>query len=174
MVRREETLAEVVPMATKSPTVVCLTKVPVSVQPAAEGIDVVHERAPAPSVRRTPFAVCVEGQVYVCVLNCVVPVIAKVEEPVIGPEELREPETKREEPMVEEAEERSPPVKVPSPVTERVEEPLIAPAVLIPWLTKSEPPIVEEEILKRFWKMEVEEAVMPFAEERPSEKYEYP
>jgi hypothetical protein len=42
-------------------------------------------------------------------------VIARVEEPVIGPEELREPETKREEPTVEEAEERKPPVSVESP-----------------------------------------------------------
>ena len=41
-------------------------------------------------------------------LNVVAPDMARVEEPVIGPEELREPETKREEPIVEEACERSP------------------------------------------------------------------
>ena len=43
------------------------------------------------------------------VLNVVAPVTARVEEPVIGPEALREPETKSEDPTVEEAVAKIPP-----------------------------------------------------------------
>jgi hypothetical protein len=121
MVRREATLAEVVPIATKSPAVVCLTNVPKSVHPPAE-LPAVQERVPDPSVWRKPFAVWEEGQVYVWVLKVVLPVMARVEEPVIGPEELREPETKREFWIVEEAWEKSPAWAVSSPPNVPVEE----------------------------------------------------
>jgi hypothetical protein len=122
MVRREEALAEVVPIATRSPTVVCLTKVPVSVQPAAAGMLVVQERAPEPSVKRTPLAVCEEGQVYVWVLKAVVPVAVSL------PEMLRLP------------------------------------------LAKYTPPMVEEAFANILSNNDVEEAVIPFADARPSEK----
>ena len=66
--------------------------------------------------------------------------MAKVEEPGIGPEELREPETKREEPMVEEAEERKPPERV-----ERPEE------IVSPDCPVRSPPMVAVELAdKRF------------------------
>ena len=121
------TSAEVVPMAKLSVWVVEWTSVPASVQPAAEGMEVVQERLPDPSVKRTPFAVWEEGHVYVCPLKVVAPDMARVEEEVIGPEELRDPDTKRDDPTVEEAEERKPPVKVESPVIERVDWPVNAP-----------------------------------------------
>ena len=103
IVRTERTSAEVVPMATLSVRVVRRMRVPVSVQPPAEEGVVFQERVPDPSVCRNPFAVCEEGQVYVCPLKVVLPEIARVEDPVIGPEVLRDPETNKEEPMVEEA-----------------------------------------------------------------------
>ena len=107
-VRTDLTSAEVVPMATLSVRVVRRIRVPVSVQPPAEEGVAFQERVPDPSVCRNPFAVCVEGQVYVWVLKVVAPVTARVEEPVIGPEVFREPETNSEEPMVEEAWEKNP------------------------------------------------------------------
>ena len=64
---------------------------------------------------------------YVRPLKVVLPEIINVEEPVIGPEELREPETKREEPTVEEAEERKPPERVERPVIAKVDCPVRAP-----------------------------------------------
>ena len=118
--------AVVVPTETRSVSVVVRMRVPVSVHPPAEEARD-QERMPEPSVCRNPFAVWEEGQVYVCPLKVVSPDIARVEEPVIGPEELREPEVKREEPTVEEAEERKPPVRVDSPVMERVDWPVNAP-----------------------------------------------
>ena len=119
-VRTDLTSAEVVPMATLSVRVVRRIRVPVSVQPPAE-LASDQERIPDPSVCRNPFAVCVEGQVYAWVLKVVAPVTARVEEPVIGPEVLREPETKSEEPMVEEAWEKNPDWRVASPPIVAVE-----------------------------------------------------
>lgn len=64
IVKTERTSAVVVPIATLSVRVVRRTRVPVSVQPPAEGREVDQERVPDPSVWRNPFAVCEEGQVY--------------------------------------------------------------------------------------------------------------
>ena len=68
-VRTERTSAVVVPIDTLSSWVVRRMRVPSSVHPAAEGMEVVQERVPEPSVSNTPFAVCEEGQVYIWVLN---------------------------------------------------------------------------------------------------------
>ena len=63
-VRTERTSAVVVPIDTLSSWVVRRMRVPSSVHPAAEGMEVVQERVPEPSVCRNPKAVCEEGQVY--------------------------------------------------------------------------------------------------------------
>ena len=109
MVRMLLTSGEVVPIPTLSVTVVSLTIVPSSCQPELPPPQEAQERVPDPSVCRQLLATCEEGHVYVWVLNVVAPVTARVEEPVIGPEALREPETKSEDPTVEEAVAKIPP-----------------------------------------------------------------
>ena len=58
-----------------------------------------------------------------------------VEEAVNVPAVFKEPEVKREEEKVEEAEESRPPVRVERPVTPKVEERVAAPAI---WMVEEE------------------------------------
>lgn len=81
---------------------------------------------------------------------------------------LREPEVKREEEIVEEAEERKPPVSVERLVTPRVEERVAAPAI---WIVEEEVigplELRDPETKREFAKVEEAEAKRFVREESP-------